>query len=133
MPAQVGIPHDVRAFLEGVRWATISTTNPDGTPHQAVIWYLVDGDKVLVNSRRGRQWPRNLERDGRASLAIQDWSEPEHWVGLRGVARVVRTGESAVRDIEAMARRYGGNPDDFRGQDRITFEISVDRAFEYGS
>ena len=133
MPSPGGIPDDVRAYLEGVRWATIATINPDGTTHQAVIWYRLHGDKVLVNSRRGRQWPRNLERDGRTSLAIQDWSQPEHWVGLRGVARVVRTGENAVRDIEAMARRYGGDPDAFRGQDRVTFEITVDRAFEYGS
>ena len=133
MPPTGSIPDDVRAYLDDVRWATIGTINPDGSPHQAVIWYLVDGDKLLVNSRRGRQWPSNLERDGRTSLAIQDWAEPEHWVGLRGIARVVRTGEDAVPDIQAMARRYGGNPDDFVGQDRVTFEISVDRAFEYGS
>jgi PPOX class probable F420-dependent enzyme len=133
MPSAHGIPDTIRAYLDAVRWATIGTINPDGSPHQAVIWYLVDGDKILVNSRRGRQWPRNLERDGRTSLAIQDCSEPEHWVGLRGVARVVRTGEAAVRDIEAMARRYGDDPDVFRGQDRITFEISVAHAFEYGS
>lgn len=133
MPSPRSSLDDVRAYLVDVRWATIGTANPDGSPHQAVIWYLVDGDKVLVNSRRGRQWPRNLERDGRTSLAIQDLSQPEHWVGLRGTARVVRTGEDAVPDIQAMANRYGGNPDDFLGQDRVTFEITIDRAFEYGS
>jgi PPOX class probable F420-dependent enzyme len=133
MPSPGGIPAHIRSFLEGVRWATIGTLNPDGSPHQAIIWYLIDGDTVVVNSRRGRQWPRNLERDGRVSLAIQDWSEPEHWVGLRGTARVLRSGPEAVRDIQLMARRYGGNPDEFNGQDRITFAISVDGAFEYGS
>ncbi len=133
MPDSSPIPDDARSFLGTLNWATIATLNEDGSPHQAVIWYLVDGDSVLVNSRRGRRWPRNLERDGRVSLAIQDRSEPEHWVGLRGRARLLRTGDDAMRDIAAMARRYGGDPDAFRGQDRLTFEIRIERTFEYWS
>ena len=132
MPSQPGIPAGVRSFLEGVRWATIGTLNPDGSAHQAVVWYLLDGDRVIVNSRRERQWPRNLERDGRVSLAIQDWSEPEHWVALRGRARVLRSGPDAMQDIEALARRYDSDASRFGGQDRVTFEISVERTFEYG-
>jgi PPOX class probable F420-dependent enzyme len=132
MPSQPGIPAGVRSFLEGVRWATIGTLNPDGSAHQAVVWYRVDGDRVIVNSRRERQWPRNLERDARVSLAIQDWEDPEHWVALRGHARVARTGPDAVRDIEEIARRYNSDGSRFAGQNRVTFEITIERTFEYG-
>jgi hypothetical protein len=55
-------------------------------------------------------------------------------VGLRGRARLLRTGDAALADIDALARRYGDDdPGRFRGQERITFEIRVERTFEYGS
>jgi hypothetical protein len=33
----------------------VATLNPDGGPLQAVVWYLIDGDAIVFNSRRGRQ------------------------------------------------------------------------------
>ena len=126
------LPDAIRRFLEAPRFATIATLLPDGSPHQAVIWYAVDSDGILINSRRGRRWPGNLERDPRMSMAVYDDAEPEHWVGLRGVAEVIRTGPPALLDIQALARRYDGNPDEYAGQDRVTFHIHVQTTFEYG-
>jgi hypothetical protein len=37
------------------RFAIVATLNPDGGPLQAVVWYLIDGDAIVFNSRRGRQ------------------------------------------------------------------------------
>jgi PPOX class probable F420-dependent enzyme len=133
MPDPSPIADSVRAFLADTNWATIATLNEDGSAHQAVIWFLVDGDVVVVNSRRERHWPRNLQRDSRVSLAIQDRKQPEHWVGLHGHARLARTGDAAMADIAALARRYGGDASRFGGQDRVTFEIRIERTFEYGS
>jgi PPOX class probable F420-dependent enzyme len=134
MPSASPIPDDVRPFLDALNWASIATINEDGSPHQAVIWYLLEGDTVLVNSRQGRRWPLNLERDARVSLAIHDHARAEHWVGLRGRARLVRTGDAALDDIARLARRYGdGDVARFRGQERVTFEINIERTFEYGS
>ena len=126
------LPDAIRRFLEAPRFATVATLLPDGSPHQAVIWYELDGDGILINSRRGRRWPGNLERDPRISMAVYDDAAPEHWVGLRGVAEVIRTGPPALLDIQALARRYGGNPDEYVGQDRVTFHIRVQATFGYG-
>jgi PPOX class probable F420-dependent enzyme len=133
VPSQTpALPDAIRRFLEPPRYATIATLMPDGSPHQAVVWYDVDGDALLINSRRGRRWPANLERDPRISVAVYDHAEPEHWVGLRGVAEVLRDGPSALQDIQALARRYDGDPNEYVGQDRITFRIRIHRTFEYG-
>jgi PPOX class probable F420-dependent enzyme len=131
-PAPPALPERIRAFLSAPRYATIATVQPDGSAHQAVVWYGVDGDAILINSRRGRRWPANLERDPRISLAVFDDARPEHWVAVRGTVEVVRTGAAAVPDIQALARRYDGDPDAYLGQDRITFRISVNATFEYG-
>jgi PPOX class probable F420-dependent enzyme len=127
------LPDAIRQFLERARFATIATVAADGEPHQAVIWYGLDGDAILINSRAGRRWPTNLERDPRISFAVYDDAEPEHWVGVKGRATRIREGEPAVADIMALARRYESDPEEFRGQSRVTFRVEIERVFEYGA
>jgi len=127
------LPAPIRAFLEAPRYATLSTIASDGSPHQAPIWYAVEGDALLINSRRERHWPRNLLREPRLSIAVIDFDEPEHWVGVKGRAELLRDGDAATADIQAMARRYGKNPRAYAGQDRVTYRVVVDSTFEYGA
>ena len=63
---------------------------------------------VVINSRHGRRWPTNLQRDPRVSIAITD-PDQESWVGLTGTVEVVDDQEQAQADIAAMARRYHGD------------------------
>jgi PPOX class probable F420-dependent enzyme len=133
MPDAPVIPDQIRTFLDAPRFATIATLDEDGAPRQAVIWYRLDGDTLLINSRRERRWPRNLQRDGRVAIAVHDHEKLGHWVGLRGRAEVVRTGPDSVADIADLARHYGGDPEVFRGQDRITFVVRIERTYEYWS
>ncbi len=126
------LPEAIRRFLEPPRFATISTINPDGAPHQAVVWYALDGDRLLINSRPARRWPQNLERDPRIGIAIYDDADPEHWISLRGTAERLRDGNAASEDIAALARRYGSDPEKFLGIARVTFRVRIERTFEYG-
>jgi predicted pyridoxine 5'-phosphate oxidase superfamily flavin-nucleotide-binding protein len=52
-----------RAFLDEKRFAVVGSRNPDGSPHLAVMWYLLDGDQIVVNSAQGRLKDRNLAAD----------------------------------------------------------------------
>mgnify|MGYP001827065648 FL=1 len=113
-------------------FGTLATASADGSPFQAVIWYLVRGDTLVVNSKVGRGWPPNLLRDPRVSLVVEDGYE---WVGVRGRAEAVTNQASAQADIAAMARRY--HADDpakaermvrvFESQDRISYIVHVER------
>jgi PPOX class probable F420-dependent enzyme len=126
------LPEAVRRFLEPPRHATIATIQPDGSVLQAVVWYGVDAGGLFINSRNGRRWPANLQRDPRIAVAVFDKDDPDHWVSIRGTAAVVRSGPAAVADIQALARRYDGDPEAFVGQDRITFRVQPGSTFEYG-
>jgi PPOX class probable F420-dependent enzyme len=126
------LPDRIRAFLEVPRDATIATINPDGSPHQAVVWFALDGDELLINSRPHRRWPKNLDRDDRISVAVPDPERPSHWVGVKGRAEKLRDGDEAVADIQALARRYGEDPEQYAGQDRVTFRVAPLSTFEYG-
>ena len=127
------LPDPIRAFLAEPRVAAIATLNPDGSPHQAVVWYALDGESLMINSRRERRWPQNLARDGRISVAVPEGERPYHWVGVKGRAELLREGAAAVDDIQALARRYGKDPEKYAGQDRVSFRIVVESTFEYGA
>ncbi len=125
----------VRSFLEPARFASIATLDADGTPRQSVIWYLLEGDTLVVNSKVGRRWPANLRRDPRLAMSVVDSTDGYRWIGLVGVVEAVIDGrEAALADIAAMARRY--YPLDpahaeemiertFRPQHRISFRIRI--------
>lgn len=129
----VALPENVREFLaSGLRFATIATTDPDGAPRQAVIWYTLDGDDLIINSAVGRRWPANLVRDPRISMAVADAEDGYRWVGLTGVTDAVTDQPTAQADIAAMARRYHADePDEaermirdrFERQERISFHV----------
>lgn len=125
------LPESVRAFLAAPRFATIATVDADGQPRQAVIWYLLEGDELVINSRVGRRWPTNLLRDGRISVAVIDENNGLNWVGLTGSTIPVTDQAQAQADIAAMARRYE-DPETaessvraFEQQERISFRVRV--------
>lgn len=126
------MPAHVRAFLEEPRYATVATTDADGAPRQAVVWFLLDGDTIVINSLEGRIWPTNLRRDPRVSIAITA-ADHEEWVGLTGTVQVVDDQEQAQADIAAMAHRFhAANPahaeelieSRFRPQRRVSFRLA---------
>ena len=127
---------DVRRFLNGrPRYATIATLNPDGSPHQAVVWFLLRDDHIVLNSRAGRRWPSNLLRDPRLSLTVE---EGLHAVTLGGAVLHEADPEQAQADIAEMAHRY----DDaetaereiarFRTEERLRFVFRPTRLHTHG-
>ena len=125
------LPDHVRAFLEVPRFATIATTDDDGAPRQAVIWFLLDGDTIVINSLDGRRWPANLRRDHRIAIAVTDATD-QSWVGLTGTVEVVDDQAQAQADIAAMARRYEEPAEAeaviasrFSKQRRVSFRVTV--------
>lgn len=130
----VPIPDDIREFIDDIKFATIATIDPDGTPRQAVIWYTVLGDEIALNSKVGRRWPSNLLHDPRVSISVVDPVDGYRWIGLSGVATPVDDQATAQADIAGMARRY--HADDpakaerlihkqFEQQERISFRFHV--------
>lgn len=118
-------------------FGTLATLSSHGSPHLAVVWYLVRGDTIVVNSALGRIWPTNLLRDPRCSLLVEQGYE---WVSVSGLVEVVSEQAAAQADIAEMARRY--NQDDpesaermirylFQAQERISFVLHPLRVAEH--
>ena len=127
---------DVRTFLDAPRSADLATINANGSPQLSVIWYERRGDEVVVNTTTERVKARNIDRDARVSLLVGD---PERYVRLDGVARVVAKGPQALADIRALGVRYNGEDaaerqarDVWSTQQRVTYAIAIRRVYRYG-
>lgn len=122
-----------RTFLSQIRFAAVATTDADGAPHQAVVWYrLLPDGRLLLNGRLPRRWCTNLLREPRVSIAIVDDENGYRWLGLAGVVEeVVEEVDRARRDIVDLAHRYHPEgPDEaliaeFLDQRRITYLVRI--------
>jgi PPOX class probable F420-dependent enzyme len=126
-----------RKFLEEKRFAVVGTKNPDGSPHVAVMWYLVDGDGILVNSAQGRIKDRNLAADPRMSVIVEDGYR---WVRVDGRARIEHDQGITHADIRRLAARYYGDErqveeamrNNFTKQHRISYRLAPRRVASEG-
>ena len=125
---------DAKRFLEEPRFAVVATLNPDGTPLQAVVWYSLEGDAVVFNSRVGRQWPTNIVRDQRVSFIVADGYD---YVELRGRVEIDEDPVRGQEVIAGLTRRYHENDESleariaaFAAQVRVTFTLRPERIFE---
>ena len=137
LPSPATLSDRVRSFLEGQLSPVLGTSGTDGEPHQAVIWYRLEpNDLILVNSRSPRRWPAELRASGRASLAFTDLENPMRWVGVQAVVEeVIDDVPTAREDIVALAVRYGDAAPDtvarFRTQERISFRLRITKVHDH--
>lgn len=123
-------------FLNERRFAVLATINDDGTPHQSTMWYRIDGDTVMMNTRRERIKDRNFRRDNRASICVEDGYR---YVTIDGSVELVDDQFAAQADIKALAERYDGPEkaeeiarNSFSKQQRVTIRLSIDRVDAHG-
>jgi len=102
---------EVEDFLDQQRVVTCATTGPRGWPHVMPLWYVIRDGEVWAWTYARSQKVRNLERDPRATLQIEDG---ERYEELRGV--MIEANVVLHRDIELVAgvgaeilSRYGGD------------------------
>ena len=121
----------VRAFLDETRFAVLATIRQDGLPQQTVMWYQLQGDTIMMNTARGRVKDRNLHRDPRVSICVEDG---QRYVTLSGTCELQwEDQERAQADIKALAVRYDGperaekSTASFRKQVRETIRLRIER------
>jgi len=124
------------AFLQEKRYAVLATINEDGGPQQSVMWYELDGDHILMNTRRGRVKDRNLINDARASICIEDGYR---YLAIYGKITTIDDQTIAHADILRLAMRYAEADSSeeqakamFSNQTRITLHLSIDRVDKHG-
>jgi PPOX class probable F420-dependent enzyme len=121
-------------LLEAKNFAQVGTIRADGSPHVTPVWVDVRDGLVWLNSAEGRLWPKNLRRDPRVSLNVQNLENPYEYVEIRG--RVTEdTHEGADEHIDALAKKYLGQdkyPYHQPGDQRVIFKIAPEKVRHQG-
>ncbi len=92
-------------LLKAKNFCHVSTLRSDGSVHTAPVWVDVQDGLPVLNTAEGRAWPKNLERDPRVTLTIQNLENPYEYLEIRGKV-AERTHEGADAHIDAMAKKY---------------------------
>jgi PPOX class probable F420-dependent enzyme len=111
---------EVQAFLAGLPPHTgkLATVRANGQPHVAPVWYVVDTDGTIVfNTGASTVKGRNLRRDPRASLCVDDERPPFSFVVIDGVVELSEDPDDLRHWASKIGARYMG----------------ADRAEEYGA
>src|ERR1700680_4204360 len=100
------------AFLQDpVRPGVVATTRAEGGPYAAPVWYEVDGDTIVFNTGVDTLKGRNLARDHRVVICVQDDHPPFSFVVVEGTA----ASSTALEEVNTRGTRSGGR---YRGPDR---------------
>jgi PPOX class probable F420-dependent enzyme len=110
-------PEEARAFLAaGARTGKLATTRADGSPDVVPLWFVVDGDEIVFTCASSSVKARNLARDGRAALVVDDEAFPFAFVRVRGSVTIAERPDDHLAWTTTIASRY----------------VGADRADEYG-
>jgi PPOX class probable F420-dependent enzyme len=119
------IPASHRDILESKNFAHVATIEKDGSPQVTPVWVDVDGDTVVFNTAEGRVKAKNLDRDGRLALSVQDQKNPYRYIQVRGIVESKST-QGADAHIDKMAKKYMGveaYPNRTPGEKRVIYRI----------
>jgi PPOX class probable F420-dependent enzyme len=128
------IPPSHRDLFDKKAFAHVATVGADGAPQVTPVWIDYDGTHIRFNTARGRVKTRNLERNPRVALSVQDPDNPYRYLQVRG--RVTEmTEKGADAHIDALAKKYTGQ-DRYAhrqpGEVRVTVKITPDKIQSMG-
>jgi len=128
------IPEKYLDLFEKKAFAAFATLMPDGSPQVTPVWVDYDGNYILVNTARGRQKDKNIERNRAVALAIMDPDNPYRYLEVRGRVEEI-TEEGADQHIDKMAKKYMGvdkYPYRQPGEVRVLLKIKPDHVSHMG-
>ena len=124
-----------RAFLNEKRFAVLATLNRDGSVQQTTMWYLLEGDTIVMNTKAGRLKDRNIRREPRISICVEDGY---NYLTISGKVEIIDDPEITQRDIQRLATRYHGAEraakqvtDVFSKEQRVTLHLTCEHVHEY--
>ena len=127
-------PDQYMDLFQKKSFGAFTTLMPDGSPQSTPVWVDYKNGEVWVNSALGRQKDKNVRRDARVAVSIQDPDNPYRYVEVRGKVKEI-TEAGADEHIDAMAKKYlGQDKYPFRqpGEKRVLYKIAIAKAVPMG-
>ncbi|MEV5006533.1 PPOX class F420-dependent oxidoreductase [Streptomyces sp. NPDC093064] len=121
------LPDRLKSLLDGPVFVVLGTIQPDGSPQLSPVWAKRDGEDILVSTTVDRRKKKNLDRDARASVVVQDPDSPYEYAEIRGTAELTTVGGRQL--IDELSLKYTGkkyaefNPSSVQDAERVIVRI----------
>jgi PPOX class probable F420-dependent enzyme len=119
---------EVRHILSrGTRTAKVATVMEDGRPHVMPVWFVLDGEQLVFTTGADSVKGRNLRRDARVALLVDDQAPPYAFVHVRGRVTLHEDLDELLRFATAIGARYMGadRAEEFGRRNAIAGELLV--------
>jgi PPOX class probable F420-dependent enzyme len=128
------VPEKYIDLLQKPAFGNLGTLMKDGSPQVTPVWVDYDGKFLRINSAKGRVKDKNIRRDPRVSISLQDPANPYRYLEIRG--KVVEITETGADDhINKLSQKYLRKPVyPFRqpGEVRVTYKIEPEKVSSMG-
>ena len=126
------LSEEAKDMLAKANPAVIATVRSDGQPVSAATWYLLRGDRILVNMDYGRIRLKHMENNPRVSLTAID--NADWYTHVTVIGRVTEMyGDEGLADIDALSLHYTGDRYGRRDRPRVSALIEIDRVHGWGA
>ncbi len=100
---------EIRAFLlEATRTGKLATVRSDGRPHVVPIWFLLDGDTIIFTTGEGSVKAKNMQRDPRVCLCVDDEHPLYSYAMIEGTVTFSDNMQDLAMWATRIASRYMG-------------------------
>ena len=128
------IPESFKDLFSKVAFANLGTVMPDGSPQVTPVWCNFDGTNIWINSAKGRVKDKNMRRNKKVALSIQDPDNAYRHLSLQG--EVVEITEQGADDhIDKLTKKYlNKDKYPFRGpgEVRVIYKIRPEKVTTMG-
>jgi PPOX class probable F420-dependent enzyme len=113
--------------MTGTRTGKLAVAREDGRPHVTPIWFVLDGDDIVLTTHETGVKGRALRRDPRAALAVDDQQPPYSFVIIEGEVTLSDDLQEVGRWAGQLGARYMGSDRaaEFAGRNGVAGELLV--------
>jgi PPOX class probable F420-dependent enzyme len=119
---------EYQSFLrDSARTAVLATVRADGRPHAAPVWFDLDGDTLVLTTGHDTVKGRNMRRDPRVTLCIEDENPPFHFVIIEGTAELTAEDPNLLHWATRIGGRYMGaeRAEEYGQRNAVSSELLV--------
>jgi|SRR6478735_3499445 len=97
-----------RFLLQATRTAKIATVGAGGRPHVVPVWFTLDDRDLFFSTSSRSVKARNMTRDPRVAIAVDDETPPFAFVSITGRAEMMQRPDDFLEWTTRIASRYVG-------------------------
>jgi PPOX class probable F420-dependent enzyme len=96
-------------LMTGTRTGKLATVREDGRPHVAPIWFVLDGDTLVLTTWHESVKGINIRRNAHVSLCVDEETPPFAFVVVEGTAAISEDPAERLYWATRIAERYMGS------------------------